>query len=277
MRDGRANEYVKSQITHEVIQRSRQTLFDNYGVTSTFDIPGVREKAANSCIEKFGFPCSMSDPEVRSKKERTFIEKYGVHAPVALCSTVVSRSIETQIQKYGSLYSGTPMYKEQFKRTSLERYGVEHPMHSDEIKSKIDFKGNWIKQHQTKKDNGTYAASTVEKEFGDFLREIFGQENVQHQILTNNWAIDFYIQTYDTFIQFDGVYWHGLDRSVDVISKSDHLRDKRILETLHQDEMQNEWFKSQNLALIRITDVQFKTQKDQLRIFFEDLKNGRKR
>ena len=77
------------------------------------------------------------------------------------------------------------------------------------------------------------------------------------QKIVNGWSIDFYIKPIDKYVQFDGVYWHGLDRSLDKIKKLEKPRDKRILDTYLLDRRQDSWFEENKLNLFRITDRQF--------------------
>ena len=69
--------------------------------------------------------------------------------------------------------------------------------------------------------------------------------------------IDFYISSIDTYVQFDGVYLHGLDRSFEEISLFKNPRDKTILGTFKRDLLQAETFKSLGFILVRITDKDF--------------------
>ena len=77
------------------------------------------------------------------------------------------------------------------------------------------------------------------------------------QKIVNGWSIDFYIKPIDKYVQFDGVYWHGLDCSLDKIKKLEKPRDKRILDTYLLDRRQDSWFEKNDLNLLRITDRQF--------------------
>lgn len=81
-----------------------------------------------------------------------------------------------------------------------------------------------------------------------------------HKSKTNHnssWNIDIHIPEIDTYIQFDGVYWHGLDRSIDTILSSSTKRNKTIAKKYFIDKEQNTWFENNNLKLIRITDIEF--------------------
>jgi hypothetical protein len=69
--------------------------------------------------------------------------------------------------------------------------------------------------------------------------------------------IDFYVKSIDTYVQFDGVYWHGLDREKRIIEQSLKPRDKVIFSTIVRDLKQNKDFVNMGLKLIRITDKEF--------------------
>lgn len=258
MKFGKAREYVKSKMTDEVIKKQQNTMIKKYGYVSSFHLSGVLEKAQNTCIERYGGISSMCDENVRNKKEQTFIKKYGTHAPLAYNSLVFSKSLDTQFQRYGTMFSKTVEFKERIKKTNFERFGVDHPMKSDEFKQKFDFNAMWKKQHETKKKNGTYAASKIEKQFGNLLNNFFGAENVEYQIQIKNWIIDFYVKPLDLYIQFDGIYWHGLDRPIEKIKEFQTIRDETIFRIWQKDREQEQWFITQGLRLIRITDQEFK-------------------
>lgn len=258
MKNGLAKEYVKSQMTDEVKNQIKTTMFERYGVHAAFHIGNARKKARQTCLERYGSNSSMGDPVVRRKKEQTFIERYGVRAPISQCALIVSRSIETQIERYGDIYTRTQGWRNDVREWSLKTFGTDHPMHSNEYKKRFDFKASWKKQHTTKKLNGTYAASKIERRFGGELIKKFGQENVDFQVIVNGWSIDFYVKSIDTYVQFDGVYWHGLDRPVDDLRKSTYDRDKRIVESYDKDRKQDVWFSDRGLRLIRITDREYK-------------------
>jgi hypothetical protein len=131
-------------------------------------------------------------------------------------------------------------------RTSLLRYGHEHPTKSPSVQKK---------RHDTMKRRGLYGASKVEDEFYRSLAQVF--DRVERQVSVNTWQIDFRIVDLDLYVQFDGVYWHGLDRPLSVISEVRSPRDRKILYKWNVDRRQDSWFQQQNLRLLRVTDVQF--------------------
>lgn len=190
------------------------------------------EKTKKTIIEKYGVENISQNQDIKTKKEKTCLSHYGVKNP----------------------RHSKEIYQKQVN-TMIERYGVENAAFSKEIKNRRNFFDSWKKQHETKKKNGLYGLrrSKLENQFGNFLRGLFNE--VEQSIIVNVGEIDFYVKDIDTYIQFDGVYWHGLDRTPEEIKNSSKIRDKNIYNRYQLDIKQNIWFKENNLKLVRITDV----------------------
>lgn len=141
-------------------------------------------------------------------------------------------------------------------------YGVRSPMKSSVIRQKFDWVLRARKCHLTMKERGSYGKSSIEDRFFDVLVAKFGAENVDRQVAVEHWLIDFYIVSLNVYVQFDGVYRHGLDRPLNKICECKNSRDRVILETIHRDVEQNEWFKSRLLNLVRITDKEFNADQE---------------
>jgi len=105
------------------------------------------------------------------------------------------------------------------------------------------------------KRNGTYRKSQPEDGLHEYLVKRFG--NVERQKHVNGWPIDFYVPSLDTYVQLDGVYWHGLDRPIEEIRGSSVPRDQQIVRKWETDRKQDAWFVEQGIRLMRITDVDF--------------------
>ena len=84
-----------------------------------------------------------------------------------------------------------------------------------------------------------------------FIKENI-DENVQHQVKYNNWAIDFYLPKYDLYIQYDGDFWHGYLNTTGELEKFPIGRG--ILGSIERDKRQNNSIKN----LIRIRESEFK-------------------
>jgi hypothetical protein len=121
------------------------------------------------------------------------------------------------------------------------------------------------KAFQTKIQRGYFnGTSRAELKFYEALQIVFGQENVCHHETVNGWSIDFFVAGINAYVQFDGVYWHGLNRSIEEIKEFKNSNDKSIYGTWQRDQHQNFWFPAHNLKLVRVTDEEFNMASDKL-------------
>lgn len=109
------------------------------------------------------------------------------------------------------------------------------------------------KRIATMKANKSFGKSRLEDDFYAMLCTCF--EVVQRQVVVKSWAIDFYIPSIDTYVQYDGRYWHGLDRPLEVIAEHHTALDAGIHGTYIKDREQDRWFDAQGLKLLRVTDA----------------------
>lgn len=221
----------------------------------------TRHKSEESCGNSLFFCCKEHQNQAKrsggklSEKYKSAVkEKYNV-ANIFQLREVKEKISKIQEIRYGGQGFKSEKISSKIRATMKERYGFENAMHVDSIVDSVDWKMAAKKQHKTKKKNGTYRQSKIELKFGKFLKEHF--DIVKSQALTNGWLIDFYVPEINTYIQFDGVYWHGLDRPIKQIRESKSSRDKQILKGVARDKKQNKWFKANKLRLIRITDQEF--------------------
>lgn len=137
------------------------------------------------------------------------------------------------------------------KNTNIDKYGTAFVSQIETFKQK---------KHCTMKTNKTYGRSLIE----DFLFNLLVQcyENVERQVRINGWNIDFLINDKNVYVQLDGIYWHGLNRPIEMIQKSQCERDQYILKVIEKDKSQNEWFKENNIHLVRLTDIDVKNIKE---------------
>ena len=170
---------------------------------------------------------TMQIPAVKAKYKETIQERYG--------STSMMR---------------TKHFIKEREKTWVEKYGVDH-----------NFKIPYVQERSRKArlTSRNFPSSKSEDRFYEFLCSIFESENIERQVRVHIWPIDFYVKTIDAYIQFDGVYWHGLDRPLEEIAKLRTKHDQEIYVRYHSDREQDKWFKDRNLKLIRITDVEFDT------------------
>lgn len=229
------------------------TMRNRYGVNNSFQLEKVKEKSKLTCIKKYGVECPAQSEKIKEKKKQTWIEKYGVDHP--LKSDQIQKKIQnTSFRRYGVSHpSKSKIVKEKTRQTCLNSYGVDHPWKKKEI---------WKKTHKSKKKNGTYRQSKIENEFYKLLCKTFNI--VLRQVQLNDWYIDFYVVDIVTYIQFDGVYWHGLDRPIELIREFKNPRDRTIYKSWKRDRAQDKWFEENGFKLVRVTDQQFKRSCDEI-------------
>lgn len=200
---------------------------------------------------------SLKTGILREKVEGTLIDKYGIKGYVS-AKDFQAKSKKTCIQKYGVDHGmKSDEGKKNFKEACLKKYGKSAFVGSDLWRSKIDFKENAQKAWVTKIRNGSCSKSYIEDRLYQVLCNEFGNEYVQRQVPMIRQWIDFYIKPLNLYLQLDGVYWHGLNRDVDIIRKSNKRQDKKIYKNYLRDQKLNKYMDDKGLKMIRITDKFF--------------------
>jgi hypothetical protein len=143
-------------------------------------------------------------------------------------------------------------------QTNVVRYGFPCPMTQAYVKEMANSPDRCAKRHETMKRNGTYRSSKAEETCYEALCELFGVNDVERQVIVpeKRWLIDFCVKSIDTYVQFDGEYWHGLDRPIEVIAEHRTPRDVQIHKKWMTDREQDEWFRTRGMKLVRVTDRQ---------------------
>lgn len=237
----------------EIRQKKIETCRARYGTDSVFAAPDIRRKSAETLKSRYGVTSYLSTAESRAALERMSLETWGVSYPSQ--STVIKeKKRQSSIIRYGvDNVSQAEEVKALKRQTSQERYGVENPFQSKELMSKVDRVFSYRKRLDTMKCEGTLRKSKVEDRLHTLLCEAYG--DVERQVIVNDrWPIDFYIKQLDIYIQFDGEYWHGLDRPIELIAEHKTSQDAAIHKKWLTDREQDIWFKSNGLRLFRISD-----------------------
>lgn len=181
------------------------------------------------------------------KAKQTVIERYGVNSAVQL-PHVRKRCLNARLQ---------PDVVTKQQATCLERFGVKSLLSLRRVRMLANTPEKCHQRHLTMKKNNSYSSSKQELMFYEWLVKNRNVDDVERQVFVNRWPIDFYIKSIDTYVQFDGEYWHGIDRSLEEIAKFKTPRDKIILRKYQIDREQDEWFKCSGMHLLRITNKQF--------------------
>lgn len=238
-------------------ERNKKRNIEKYGVEHTLSRPEVREKFKNTCIERYGVENPSQVDFINDKKSKSAIETFQKNG-----KEINAKRALTNIERIGVPW---PMMSKEIRKKSVEtfkeKYGknVKCAMDIKEVKEKTDFESAAIKRHSTMKKRGSYKTSKPEEKVYEFLCKKYGKQNIERQAIVKNWPIDFYIKTIDVYVQVDGTYWHGLNRSFEELQASSNPRDKIILRKKKTDAEQDAWFENHALSLVRITENQVKS------------------
>jgi len=214
----------------------------------------------------FGPRCFKQDLHACSRKCHGLLERKGGPRD--------EKKRHTSMLHYGVEHPRkSKIVEESRKQTCIIRHGVPYVLqlqhvinaaHTAEVESirteslkRVNLNGEPAKKrHATMKRMGTYSrTSKPEEQCYIQLCQQFGVEDIERQVLINGWSIDFYVKSINTYVQEDGVYHHGLDRHIDVISEHKTSRDRSIHKRWLLDKQQDAWFEDNHKRLIRVTDL----------------------
>lgn len=160
----------------------------------------------------------------------------------------------------------TQAVRDKHQQTCQARHGVGSPLQIPHVRVASQTLESYAKKHRTHKRNGTYRQSYVETHFYNMLVSRFGIDDVERQKRPEGtaWPIDFYVKSLDTWIQVDGIYWHGLDGQLEEHRKraSVDKRSRIIAYKWEIDRRQERWFAERGMRLLRFTDVEIKSMKE---------------
>jgi hypothetical protein len=247
----------KSSAMNEMVkEKAKTTCIGKYGFVSPLQNKDIQEKSQQTCIKNFGVSWPQLSPQIRVKTNKTIFKKYGVEH-ISQSQKIKNIIKTTNKNRYGDPYiiGKNSSVLPKIKDILFKKYGVTNPFQFGPIRNKIDYQAAAQKAHITKKKNNTYGKSMIEDRFYTFLTSSFG--DIERQAIINGWPIDFYIKHLNLYIQFDGVYWHGLNRNIKIIKNSKSPRDAVIYKKYLIDKKQNKWFKQNKIKFLRITDLEF--------------------
>ena len=101
---------------------------EKYGTKTPSENREVKKKIIETNTEKYGGNSPMSNKSIQKKSNKTLLDNYGVDNP--------SKNIDIVEKRVKSFKNNIEQYKESYKKTSLERYGKEHPWMDSNIHEK---------------------------------------------------------------------------------------------------------------------------------------------
>ena len=233
--------------TDESKQKHAKTCIKKYGSVCSLQNEKVREKTINTNLIKYGCENPMQCEEVKEKGRQTNLERYGKEY-YSQTEEFKEKYSNTCIKRYGeSNYSKTEECKNKVKNTCMKHYNCEYPMQSEEIREKsrktnlerrgceYPFQSEEVKEkirntnlERRGVDNPFKLSeyvfhSKIGDEFCINLYErlpeewkdstIFYKKSNKEYTLERNdqrYFYDFCIPEIKVIVEFDGLYWHGL-------------------------------------------------------------------
>lgn len=170
--------------------KTRETVEDQYGCSSTLVLPEVREQTKSIFLSRYGTENILSAKEIRNKIENTNMSRYGVKNPMCLED-----------------------FREKSKATILARYGVENPMLVDKFAEKAT----------TTKSKKNKQISKPQIEMFGAVKDLGYDCYLEYQNHSYLYDVAIFIGDTKIDMEYDGAYWH------DMRSNSDEKRDMKTI------------------------------------------------
>ena len=233
-------------------QKSVQTCVEKYDVDHPWKDVVVRQRGLNTMERLYGSRGSFGNEDLREKTKETLLQRYGVDHPMR--DTDVIKLRQDRCLKLNNVEHPSMLHsvQDKMKETWMKTLGVDSPMKSPIVRAKIDYVENNRKRIETLKKEGRLFFSKPENRLGEWLTKEFS--NIKRQSWINRSSVDFYVVDIDVYIQLDGVYWHGLMGEQHVTPN--------IQKTIKRDQTLNDWFRTNNKKLFRVTDLQLNKSLD---------------
>lgn len=208
----------------DIKKKVEQTCLERYGTVNVQQNSNIRKKTQETCIERYGGVSPLLNDEVKEKASSTLLQKYGVYNAMQ-SDEVKLKATQTCLERYGcENYSQTDEYKERYQKTCLERYGVTNTLLLDVCKERSlntiqeKYGVNYAfsnKDIQKRALEASLQSSSSKSKAEDAIYEelccIYGKNNIIRQYKSNVYPFhcDFYIQSEDLYIEYQGSWTHG--------------------------------------------------------------------
>lgn len=161
----------------ENIKKSKQEKsFSKYGTKTPAESTEIKQKIIKTNLEKYGSNSPMCLESIQEKSKQTLLQNWGVDNP--------NKSEELSIKRIESFKLSD--FKENFKKSSIEKYGVEHHWMVKEIHDKsIDaFYSDYKSRIIDKIDKNNYTFNGFNKNITTYLKFFCKKCNNNFEILT---------------------------------------------------------------------------------------------
>lgn len=250
-----ASEIIKNKIKDKIIER--------YGVDHQCKSDAIKEKIRNTCVERYGVENPAQADEVKQKMKQTCQKLYGVD--FAFQSDLFKETvIKSNQERYGVDYQSQLPHRRKMtglilsskgvrkkcSQTLFERYGVTHPFQLPKTREMCNNDESIAKKRETMRKNKSWITSRPEERLYQVLLETF--PDTQRHVSVNRWDIDFHIPSIDVYVNMNGIYWHGKEKTEAQLIESGSKQDKAIARTIRRDVKRKEWFSANNKKFVVI-------------------------
>jgi hypothetical protein len=200
---------------------------NRHGVEYSSQVLGASEKMIASRLERTGAKGPSDQRSISYLKKRATTQKrYGMPHQFLLETTKDKRACTLQ-ERYGCSHANPPKYmtRDQLVEAGQLGYSVQH--------------------------NKFNRVSKPEAGMRHWLEQRYGNNDVITPIRLNKKLVDFYIQSLNTYVELDGVFWHGLDRPLEQVTN------KGILKRYNEDRILDVYCLTEKIKLVRITDLEW--------------------
>ena len=118
--------------SEEVKNKIKNTNLERWGTEYVLQNKDIKEKIKETLIQKYGVDNPLKSEEIRDKSLKTKLEKYGDEN-----YNNREKFKITILDRYGVYFTKTDQYINKLRNFSFIKYNVDHPLKSDEIRSKI--------------------------------------------------------------------------------------------------------------------------------------------
>lgn len=229
-------------------EKGKSTCLEVYGVDHPWKSKEIQEKQRETMEREYGGSGFGSEVLMKQIK-KTLVENFGADHPMRSDEIKEQRRLDCQEKNGVDHHFSLKEVCDKRDRTLMDRYGVDNAMKIPEVVARMDFVEANRKRRETLMKEDRLWTSIPETELGEWLVATFGENDVKRQSWIARHSVDFYVVSLDTFIELDGVYYHGL-------MGEEHLNEK-IRRRRDNDRHLDEWISRNEKKLFRLTDLQW--------------------
>lgn len=225
-----------------VKEKSRQTNMRVRGVEHHMQCPEVVQQMIANNIKNHGVENVFQLESVKKKSRKTNMKNRGVEYAMQ-CPEVQALTVERNLQKYGveNVMQRPDVQKKQMQ-TLEDRHGVTNGFLTPNARANMRSPEAQARRMATLVANGNHKKSDEEDDVIATLQAA-GLELIRWPMLTC-WSMDAVTLDGNAYIQSDGIFYHGLDRPMNVIEERRYMLDEAVLKKYKRDREQEAWFAS---------------------------------